>query len=192
MTSTKQPRTRTYPELEDCLHISLDIETLGTKPGCKVLSIGACVVGDAERQFYTEVCPDMQRGEVNPSTGAWWENQPGGQLFLASCQYGGRSMRGALGKLADWLEEVQLPNKPLRIWTRGQFDLPILEWHYNAEGLEVPWHYWESMDLRTAMAMFPRVSVPRDPDELPAHHALGDAKYQALCVTQVIREASTS
>ena len=189
---SKSDRTRTYPELEDCLHISLDIETLGTKPGCKVLSIGACVVGDTARNFYTEVCPDIQSGRVDPATESWWEAQPRGPLFLANCQWGGRSMWGALGKLADWLEEVQLPNKPMRIWTRGQFDLPILEWHYNVEDLEVPWHYWEAMDLRTALAMFPRISVPRHPLAFPAHHALGDAQYQALCVNQVIREVSAS
>lgn len=188
---TKAHRMRTYPDMEDCLHISLDIETLGIKPGCKVLSIGACVVGTPESYFYTELCPSFQAGEEDKATLDWWYEQPGGRDFLVQCQFGGRGLP-AFTKLAEWLEEVAVPHKPMRIWTRGQFDLPILEWHYRANSLEVPWHYWEGMDLRTALAMFPRISVPRDPHAFPAHHALADARYQALCVTQVIREVSAS
>ncbi len=62
------------------LHVMLDIETLGTRAGCKVLSIGAVIMTPQGpgREFYTTVSRDSQNryGLVEDrETVEWWARQ---------------------------------------------------------------------------------------------------------------------
>ena len=60
--------------------LMIDIETLGTRAGCVVLSIGACefsAKGIGE-QFYTAICPQscVDWGlKIEPRTTLWWMDQ---------------------------------------------------------------------------------------------------------------------
>jgi hypothetical protein len=175
--------------LEDCVNVSLDIECLGLAPGCKVLSIGACVVGKLGLQFYRELGQGtlQQCGEADIDTLAWWRAQTGGPEFLERCAVSPTGMESVLVLLTDYLERVSTEGRQLRIWTQGQFDLPILAWHYKQEHMPVPWHYWEQVDLRSIRQMYPSVNPERSP-ELVNHHALHDAMYQADVIEEILNK----
>lgn len=175
--------------LANCVNVSLDIETLGTAPGCKVLSIGACVLGH-NPQFYRELGQGtlQQYGAVEADTLTWWHAQPGGKEFLDKCAVSMTDMSAALIGLEHYLESLTSNHHTqLRIWTQGQFDLPILEWHYKQEQVPVPWHYWEQVDLRSIRQMYPLVKPERAPN-LVAHNALFDAVYQAQVIGEILAE----
>jgi hypothetical protein len=75
----------------------------------------------------------------------------------------------------------------VRLWSQGNFDWPILANFLKAYGYEVPWAYWEVMDLRTLRAAFPNAgsTLPPNPHK---HHALEDAKYQAAVLREILKE----
>lgn len=56
------------------MDIMVDIETLGRKPGCVILSIG-CVAFDG-KEFYVNIDPFKMKDEgvfhVDPDTSKWW------------------------------------------------------------------------------------------------------------------------
>ena len=60
--------------------IMIDIETLGTKAGCVVLSIGACEFSDkgVGKEFYGCISPESCTNwglTIEPRTVLWWMNQ---------------------------------------------------------------------------------------------------------------------
>lgn len=151
--------------------VMFDIETLGTTPGCAVLSIGACT---AETDFYVEIGIEsllLAGLRIEPATLEWWLRQPG------SCRRDGTDHRlpldEALTAFADFLPRDAL------LWCKGPaFDAAILEAAYRSVGILVPWSYRNLRDLRTALAMLPPVpDLPRN-DRL--HDALSDARHQWL------------
>jgi hypothetical protein len=67
------------------IHISFDLETWGTEPGCDIRSIGACVFnpmtrhvphGDGPGCFYVNTVGGKRRGlKRNTKTVEWWQDQ---------------------------------------------------------------------------------------------------------------------
>lgn len=53
------------------IHIMLDLETWGTRPGCDIRSIGACVF-------------DPVAGIINLPLGGWKNSDPGSKLFYVA------------------------------------------------------------------------------------------------------------
>jgi len=150
----------------------LDLETLGTHPGCVILSIGAVKFDRTGlgKTFYARVdaqsCVDAGL-EIDPATVMWWLGQ-------------GEAAR----------REVSLPGQPLdevleaflafytpgdRVWGNGaDFDNAILVEAFLACRLARPWAHKLNRCYRTVRAQYPH------PGGVVAHHALEDAKAQAL------------
>ena len=69
---------------------------------------------------------------------------------------------------------------------RDSFDIVILENAYRAVDAKVPWRYNAVRDSRTVLDVAQIVASPRDEELEPAHVALGDARYEARCVSHAL------
>jgi DNA polymerase III epsilon subunit-like protein len=130
--------------------ISIDIETLGTTPGCIVLSIGACEFDDRGEilgTFHThiDVEDSMNCGmHVDASTILWWlaQSKEAQDAITNACPCALDETLAKLQAAFDWTDK--------RVWCNGAaFDFPILTAAHNKVGKKVPWAYYNEMDMRT-------------------------------------------
>lgn len=163
--------------------VMIDIETLGTKPGCVVLSIGAVkfgggVLGD---EFYCEIsAKDCQSHglSIDADTIKWWFSQS------IKPPLNGGPLRRGLDDLRNFLYVDLLEGPAPTLWANSpSFDAMILEAAYNAIGEASPWSFRQWRDFRTAKEVlapdFDSTSVPSFGDH---HNALSDAKWQATAL----------
>lgn len=169
-------------------HVMIDLETLGTAPNSVILSIGA-VSFDASGirdEFYCVVNTDscLDHGLViEPRTLEWWSAQDEeAAKVLSEAMHGGLALPIALNALAsafDWENTL--------VWCNGlAFDLPMLDTAYRACGSMVPWAYYNTRDYRTLRYELDSATRNRlDVEPKIAHHALEDAKAQALTLSAI-------
>lgn len=192
------------------IHISLDIETWGTEPGCDIRSIGACVfspetglVHDGSlgtiKPFYI-ACDNPYKAGYPPApdglrkyplhrderTVQWWSEQSDeAQAAFANPV----DLRYVLERFSDWIGDMT-DGEPttLHLWSHGaHFDGPILAAAYRACDLPVPWHYRAPRDTRTCFDMagiddHSAWLAQFSGDDRVQHHALSDAVCQARAV----------
>jgi hypothetical protein len=160
------------------VHIMLDLETWGTKPGCDLRSIGACVfnpmngliwakvakplIGKATNEpFYQAVDNPIRSRDAllrrkynlhrDPATVQWWKDQSTEEQSAFTDPI---DLKDGLIAFHDWFHEM-IPLEvhsahDVRIWSHGpQFDISILAAVYDVCGLSVPWHYRAPRDTRT-------------------------------------------
>lgn len=173
-------------------HVMTDLETLGTVPGCKILSIGAVVMsaeGLGER-FYTEIARSKQDRLVeDPETIAWWEKQDPAvrdRLFNSETK---PSLEEALGEFNIWLTKVSEPDskgKPdLNVWGNGAaFDNAILNFAYATIDMKPAWPFFGDKCYRTIKGMYPHIKADRVGN---LHNALDDAITQANHMVELNR-----
>ena len=159
----------------------LDLETVGTRPGCALLSIGAVMFDIAGQktgaEFYqaidVESCVTFGLRK-DPNTVSWWLDQsPAARAVWEDPRK--LVLDEALNKFSKWLAE-QCDRTVLKVWGNGaSFDQPILVAAYDACGIQVPWIYKNEMCYRTLTRFLPTVIIE---DGGTLHNALDDAKYQ--------------
>lgn len=175
--------------------VMIDIETLGTKPGCIVLSVGVVQfdveTGDTGRNFYCRPNPYVQQSRglgIDYGTLEWWMEQgPGAQsVFQEPTESVGDMVHGI-----KWAcEEART------FWSQGSnFDFPILEAminaFYPADNSPVPWSFYQIRDTRVIYDLAKRKtgfnykSVKRSGDH---HNAIDDAYHQVMCVNDAWNE----
>jgi len=99
-------------------HVMIDIETLGTRPGDIILSIGA-VKFDANglgEEFYVTINPESSKAiglRAQKSTLEWWDKQS--PEAKAAAFKGEFSIEAALLKLTMWMP----PKDVSRVWGNG-------------------------------------------------------------------------
>lgn len=154
----------------------LDLETLGTRPGSIVLTIGAVKfskMGVGEK-FYRAICEADSAANglsSDPSTLEWWLKQS--EEAREAAFAGTDSLQEVLAAFTEFCgtEEV------IAMWGNGSdFDNVLLGEAYRAAGMKPPWRFTCSRCYRTVKNLFPNVKVPRVGT---AHNALDDAIYQA-------------
>lgn len=164
--------------------IMLDIETLGTRPGCVVLSIGAVEFDDGELSNHFSVHLDPEDAAahgllIEPRTVMWWlEQSREAQRALITAK---RTpfVRGMM----DFVKAFEWKDKP--VWVNGaSFDFPIVEAALEAAGVPVPWKFWDQRCFRTVKNLYPKVK--RVQPEL-AHDALSDAVAQARTLMEMLK-----
>jgi len=168
-----------------------DIETLGTKPGCSILSIGAVPFGvhaDLE-PFYVKISRESCRevGLVeDAATLAWWDKQsPEARLEAFS---GTVRIELALLMYADYLKQLS-PEHGIAPWGNGaSFDSPVLAAAYNACFLPLPWDFRNEACYRTLKNMIPM--IPYTPPAIK-HNALQDALAQAAHAERIMEFLET-
>ena len=161
-------------------HIMCDIETMGTKPGSAIISIGACqfdlITGQTGKEFYINI--DLKSCQENgfsidASTVLWWMNQSDeARESLKSCQIG---IEAAIESFHSWMEDIKA--NECQVWANSpSFDLNLLEFAFNKFGLNQPWFYWNERDCRTLVSLAPEIKKSMVNDL--THDALSDCKYQ--------------
>lgn len=169
-------------------NIMLDLETLGTKPGSIILSIGACTFNPRSEgyvyQFYRNIDPNdsvMKGLTTDPATVKWWSEQA--IEAQEALKHDRIPLTQALEEFADWFTACSGE----QVWCQGlTFDIPLLEAAYNIVGLPVPWKFWNGRDTRTVYDVcgFDLRSVTR---EGTYHNALDDCKHQVRCIQEALK-----
>lgn len=183
-------------------HLVLDIETLGTTPGCEIRSIGAAFVTYGidlsskslsqdhflahRRSFYRLTDNStLYRGDwMNPTIKFWESKKVSPRARHHAFTHPDRiPIDEALAHLAKHIASLRQPDRDLMLWGNGpEFDMSILEYAYRATGQSVPWQYWEVRDIRTATSLHP-VTLRR---RTTKHHALMDAEHEAKMLAMVL------
>jgi hypothetical protein len=168
-------------------NVMIDIETLGTRPGDTILSIGAVKFTAEEgitEEFYVTIDPETCKAaglRAQKSTLEWWEKQS--PEARAAAFKGEVSLNVALTKLTMWMP----PLDSVLVWGNGaNFDNTLVAAAYRAMKMDVPWHYWNDRCYRTIANMFLKTRVERVGT---GHHALDDAKTQTLRLLKMQEEA---
>lgn len=167
----------------------LDIETLGKKSGCIILSIG-CVGFDPRGNGYGErFYANIDRASceavglvTDPDTLNWWASQPeqAKQALLPNQM----PLQSALYEFVNFWHRNALVN----VWAQGSnFDVPIIEAAFQACGIIPPWDFWAVRDTRTAYELcgFDPSTIKR---EGTYHKADDDAIHQIRCVQTAIHQ----
>jgi hypothetical protein len=165
-------------------NVMVDLETLGQTPGCVILSIGAVGFDPSGlgKEFYAVVSTaDCKKAGLftDPDTIEWWDKQsPAAQEVRRQADDRKQSMplKTALDGFNMFLQGFA-PNT--KIWGNGSdFDNAILASAYRAAGRQLGWKFWNNRCFRTVKNMAPKSIEPAR--EGTYHHALDDAKHQAL------------
>lgn len=172
--------------------IMVDLETLGKRAGCSILSIGAVAFDRSGRsglgpEMYAVVnrmsCAEHGLFE-DSDTVAWWERQSAeAKTVLGHAEEGGLILVEALGQFTEFLRMFDL--KKVRVWGNGSdFDNAILTACYAAVDQDIPWEFWNNRCYRTLKSLRPDIKLQR---QGTYHNALDDAKSQALHAIQLLR-----
>lgn len=165
-------------------NIMLDLETLGTRPGSAIRSVGAAAFeldgGEPAPTFYKKVRSMscwVAGLTVDQGTLDWWARQP--QEVQDELKVGTEDLRDVVTAFHNWFRQTGAQF----VWCQGgNFDEQMWCAAARAVGVTtVPWKFWNARCTRTiyhAAGLDPR-SVPRE----GAHHnALDDAVHQVRCV----------
>lgn len=171
------------------VHFVLDIETLGTRPGCPILSIGAVKMynGILERQqeFFASLGSNVRLGlnEIGVETLRWWEEKHPEQFRRLQANSENRELSDALEDLNQFCNPIVQRIALHYYWSKHpHFDFPILEAAYEAIGKPPPWKYWQIRDIAT---LEDKLFTAREP-ELNNHDALLDAINEANVLIDVV------
>lgn len=166
-------------------NVMLDLETMGTRPGSVIVSVGAIEFDPQSarlgRTFY-QTCSIASAVDVglamDPQTVTWWLQQNDdarGELIKAK-----GDLKSVLIAFKQWLG-----NADVRLWGNGSdFDNALLAEAYRIIGEPIPWKFWNNRCYRTMKSLFPNVKLEREGTH---HNALDDAIYQAKHLQLIMR-----
>lgn len=158
-------------------HIMLDLETLGTKPGCVVLSFGAVAFdpyrGTLGETFYRKIDLETELGagrKVSAATLKWWLDQS--EAARKEAFSGTYPAFIVAAEFSDFWKSQEAEF----IWANDPtFDCDVWE----AAAGWVPWNFRAPRSCRT---IFDLAGIWPDRSVGVAHNALDDAKNQAVAV----------
>ena len=170
--------------------VMVDLETLGKRAGCVIVSIGAVKFDpktgfvDVDNSFYKAITVEsaMRYGlTVDPDTLRWWMRQSKEAQFVFN-DPAATSLQAALVEFAEWVDEDGVYGD-IKMWGNGaSFDNPILAAAFEAVDIIQPWQFWNDRCYRTKKAE--AKAVPFNRVGL-AHNALDDAVSQAHHLCQI-------
>lgn len=169
-----------------------DIETLGTRPDCVVLSIALVkfdldgedtfesILDDPSRVFYTTLDTAAQSHRtIQQSTLDWWKQFPQQRELIDSARK--HHPRDALIAVNNWVEN----DKP-NLWGNGAtFDNVIINDLYETFAVNSAFPYYQARDLRTLKQLAGKPKLPFSNPQ--PHNALYDAAYEVLCAQEYYR-----
>lgn len=167
------------------MDIMLDLESLGTRPDCAILTLGAVkfdpftpdAFGDS-LYFRIDVDEQLALGrEIQQDTLNWWAKQADDVREEALGEEGRVSLETMYRDLNRFCVGVE------NIWCQGPaFDIVILENIYRQQGWPTPWQFWQIRDSRTLFGVH---GDPREKGKAGLHNALEDCISQAQGVQAI-------
>lgn len=179
--------------------VSVDLETLGTKPGSIITQIGLCLFNANEgwnrpgnsapmsRQIYVEPESCAALGmTMDWSTIAWWMRQGEDARNSLIQPLDPLPLYDALAKLRSTLSLHCVSD--YRIWGYGaNFDVVLLEDAYRRVNRTPPWVYQQIYCGRTLVRQYPGYTrVPPTVAHLAESDAIAQANWIADCWRQTI------
>jgi hypothetical protein len=168
----------------------IDLETLGSTPGCPILSIGAAEFFPSRdslgERFYKNV--DLQSCiglGLKPEGGAfyWWLQQS--QAARLALVNEVQPLSEALLAFGEFVFFEGPKEEQPCVWGHGpSFDLAVLSAAYAVTPQPKPWHYRQERDTRTILDLA-GMRMGENPE---GHHALRDAETQALTIMTALRK----
>ena len=174
-------------------HVMVDLETLGVKSGCVIVSIGAVefdfVNGATSKTFYERIdiqsCLDVGLF-VQGETLVWWLQQPDAAR-LEICK-DSKPLQEVLKLFGNFLRHVDNDLKNIQIWGNGSsFDLGILATAYSVCTKPTPWMFWNERDVRTLVYLNPDVKK-NTPSTGTLHNPVDDCLHQIKYCVVIVRE----
>ena len=164
--------------------VMIDLETLGLKPGFQILSIGAVSFNFGCKEIFCANFERDYRFNVDQKTVDWWEKQDPHALSAAYAK--GNLTSEVLKEFSEYISGLEsLYGYPVRVWgNAASFDIKMLEAAYEICSLPVPWSYKHEMCYRTLKNLVPTLLCPTPTLK---HHALEDAKVQAIHAEQLFK-----
>lgn len=185
--------------------VMVDLETLGTVPGCTILSIGAVEVdiqrGTLGKEFYIVVnrdsCSAVHLSE-DKDTLAWWQgpkNTPESRRVLTEAGDKKKSVpiKLALEKFNKYLLGLGTLRDIRLLGNGADFDNPILRVAYDCAGVAFMGSkagFFGGRCYRTLKGLDeifgPAFAAPKLVRQGTYHNALDDAKSQALHLIDIV------
>lgn len=145
-------------------HVMLDLETLGTRPGSVILSIGAAAfdpngagVSDTFHVAIDQTTAQQSGLRIEADTVLWWMDPARAGAREALLKLPRLSLRIALLEFDKWLGRLAPPDART-IWGNGaNFDNVLLRAAYEACWLTTPWTYRDDRCFRTLKKLAPHV-----------------------------------
>lgn len=171
--------------------LMLDFETLGTGPGCVIISVAAVPfmrglgkMMEPELCFHKNVdiesCLDVGL-KIEPGTLGWWIQKS--SLFI-ELQQDTFELLGVLNRLAAFIRDTCVPE--VRVWGKGpSFDQAIARDAYNKFKKELPWKYYNERCYRTYVCGHEQLLKTHVPFEGNVHHPVFDARHQVRCMDKL-------
>lgn len=172
-------------------HVMIDIETLGTKPGSIILSIGAVAfdldTGATDITFYREIDPNSSQDagmKLDFDTVKWWITKSA-KAQQAIINNKGNKLTNVLIDFSTWLHYV---DEEIYLWgNSARFDLGLIQGAYEVLGMPIPWNHYNELDVRT-IVYFGREIKQRMPFSGVKHNALDDCFHQIKYVCEIYRQ----
>ena len=171
------------------IYISVDIEASGPIPSkYSMLSLGACVVGDTSRNFYSEIKPinDSFVPEAIEISG----------LSLDYLKSVGLEPGTALKNLAEWIEYVSNNKIPIFVGFNAPFDWQFINWYFHVYTGSNPFGI-NAIDIKAyfmgaAGTTWNKTSSSNLPEWLKVenkekHNALSDAISQSIIFERLLK-----
>lgn len=170
-------------------HVCVDLETLGTVPGCVVLEIGAVAFDEDTPSedwpvFRREVAmraPDQRERWIDVDTLTWWTNRAKDGAVIPGLARG-MDLGDALRAFFEWFRQVEAED--VRVWSWGMdFDFGILRNAADQMGEKLPWRYNRQ---RCARTLCEELGVKRQ--GMVSHEASDDALCEAQAVVVALQQ----
>jgi len=164
-------------------HVMIDIETLGTKPYCAILSIGAVEFdmhsGKTGKEFYMKIDPKscLNRGlQIDIDTVMWWMAQSDAARNEFRNKKESFSIERVLNEFTKYFKGM---DKDVQVWANPPgFDCNHIEEAYTKVlNSHAPWSHRQSRCYRTILKMVPAAETP-SVETGTAHKAIDDCFYQ--------------
>ncbi|EOO3592497.1 3'-5' exoribonuclease, partial [Escherichia coli] len=172
------------------IHLSVDLETMGTNPDAPINSIGGTffdpATGEMGPEFSKAIDLETSGGIIDRKTIKWWakrSREAQSAIFTDEI-----SLDVALRLFIEFIEKNS-GGCFVQVWGNGaNFDNVILRRSYERQGIPCPWLYYNDRDVRTivelgnAIGFDVRMAIPF---EGVPHNALDDARHQAKQVSAI-------
>jgi hypothetical protein len=162
--------------------LMIDIETLGTKPGCVILSISAIwfdiETGGIGDQFdmHIDVNDAVEKGlTINLETVQWWMGQDVEARIKVLCN-DGCTLSDVLLSFVEFFNKNK--GNDVQIWGNSpSFDLAIMKSAFEKVKLPIPWKHYQERDVRTLVMFAPHIKKQTEFKGIP-HYGIDDCKHQ--------------